>query len=305
MSGVLVVTAADSPEQSTRDRIDVRVAVSPVSGALAVTAAGGPEQSTRDCGEVLAAVSPESGVLAVTAADDSEHSTRDWATIRGVLMAAVGCVAWLLVTALNETGWAAVCFPSCGSSPVDAAFVWAVVCLLICTLVMMMTAAGCDVLMVTTVEGAWRTAVCFPLCGLTPAGCAAVGWAAVCLCAVWLTMSVSGAGRRWWQSAVSGGGRFSCSFWQSILPAISERVHHLCFAETGVIHAALRSREDRERLDLRQRRRRKLFSLSGLRSSSPRRRRSLASTSYRVCPPAPLVLLLVSQTWALGLGGGR
>jgi hypothetical protein len=253
----------------------------------------------------LAAVSPESGVPVVTAADDSEHSTRDWATIRGVLMAAVGCVAWLLVTALNETGRAAVCFPSCGSSPVDAAFVWAVVCLLICTLVMMMTAAGCDVLMVTTVEGAWRTAVCFPLCGLTPAGCAAVGWAAVCLCAVWLTMSVSGAGRRRWQSAVSGGGRFSCSFWQSILPAISERVHHLCFAETGVIHAALRSREDRERLDLRQRRRRKLFSLSGLRSSSPRRRRSLASTSYRVCPPAPLVLLLVSQTWALGLGGGR
>jgi hypothetical protein len=120
-----------------------------------------------------------------------------------------------------------------------------------------------------------------------------------------VTMSVSGAGRRRWQSAVSGGGRFSCSFWQSILPAISERVHHLCFAETGVIHAALRSREDRERLDLRQRRRRKLFSLSGLRSSSPRRRRSLASTSYRVCPPAPLVLLLVSQTWALGLGGGR
>ena len=186
-----------------------------------------------------------------------------------------------------------------------AAFVWAVVCLLICTLVMMMTAAGCDVLMVTAMEGAWRTAVCFPLCGLTPAGCAAVGWAAVCLCVVWLTMSVSGAGRRRWQSAVSGGGRFSCSFWQSILPAISERVHHLCFAETGVIHAALRSREDRERLDLRQRRRRKLFSLSGLRSSSPRRRRSLASTSYRVCPPAPLVLLLVSQTWALGLGGGR
>ena len=143
----------------------------------------------------MAAVSPESGVLAVTAADGSEHSTRDWATIRGVLMAAVGCVVWLLVTTLDGTGWAAVCFPSCGSSPVDVAFVWAVVCLL--------TVAGCDVLMVTAVEGAWRTAVCFPLCGLTPAGCAAVGWAAVCLCAVWLTMSVSGAGRRRWQSAVS------------------------------------------------------------------------------------------------------
>ena len=62
-----------------------------------------------------------------------------------------------------------MCFPSCGSSPVDVAFVWAVVCLLVCTLVMMMTAADCDVLMVTAVEGAWWTAVCFPLCGLSPA----------------------------------------------------------------------------------------------------------------------------------------
>ena len=243
--------------------------------------------------------------VAVTAADSPEHSIQDWATVRGVLVAVVGCVVGLLVTAVKGTGRTAVCFPSCGSSPVDAAFVWAVVCLLICTLVMMMTVAVYDVLMVTAVEGAWRTALYFPLCGLSPAGCAAIGWAAVCQCAVWSTISVSGTGRRRWQSAVSGGGRFSCSFWQSILPAFSERVHHVWLYEPGVIHAAPRSREDRGRLDLRQRRRRKLFSLSGLRSSSPRRRRSLAITSYRVCPPAPLVLLLVSQTWALGLGGGR
>ena len=37
VSGALVVTAADSPEQSTQGRGGVRVAVNPVSGALAVT----------------------------------------------------------------------------------------------------------------------------------------------------------------------------------------------------------------------------------------------------------------------------
>eukprot|EP01046_Picozoa_sp_COSAG06_P017606 COSAG06_NODE_1203_length_10283_cov_11.228397_2_plen_237_part_00 len=48
VSGALAVTAADSPEQSTRERGGVRVVVNPVSGALAVTVAHSPEQSTRD-----------------------------------------------------------------------------------------------------------------------------------------------------------------------------------------------------------------------------------------------------------------
>lgn len=56
--------------------------------------------------------------------------------------------------------------------------------------------------------------------------------------------------------------------------SIKRRIsQYLCFAETGVMHAAPRPREDRGRLDLRQRRRRELFSLSCLRSPSPRRRR--------------------------------
>ena len=228
-------------------------------------------------GAVWATASLVSGALAVTAADSCEHSTRSY----------------------PEVFWAAGCLVACdvtvalAKTAVEGGAVWVVICLVT------------GVLVVAAARSSGWAAVCFPFCGSSPAVCAAIGWAAVCLCVVWLTVLVGGTSRRRWQSAVSGGGRFSCSCWQSFLPAFSELVHHACFAETGVIHAAPRSREDRVRLDLRQMRRRKLFSLSGLRSSSPRRRRSLAITSYRVCPPAPLVPLMVSQTPALGLGGGR
>ena len=95
------------------------------------------------------------------------------------------------------------------------------------------------------------------------------------------------------------------------LPQNQDTAHHVCFSETGVICGVKIPPVSPARIELQHGRRRwrccRLSSLSGFRSSSPRRRRSLAGLRPRVYPPTPLVLLLGSQIriWYVAGDGER